>query len=252
MSNFYQKLTQAVLVAGCIITAAPPVWAESFTINSGETAGRQALLDGETGLIISGGFINSATQGIGTSNGMSIGITITNNGTITSVNDAIEGPGGDNTGAIATVINNGTITTTANSANADAVNFTGATAPTLILTNNGTIQTFATTIGAEAVVVGGENNIIINNGTIETRGTTADAITLSGDNAGTITNNGTIITRGRNAHGIFYLNPGGTQVSLTINNTGSIVVEAQTSNGILLNNEADVIVNNSGLIKVLD
>ena len=252
MPNFYQKLTQGVLIAGCIIAAAPPAWGTSFTINSGETAGRQALLDGETGLIISGGFINSATQGIGTSNGMSIGITITNNGTITSVNDAIEGPGGDNTGAIATVINNGTITTTANSADADAVNFGGGTAPTLILTNNGTIETFATTIGAEAVVSGGENNIIINNGTIATRGTTADAITLSGDNAGTITNNGTIITRGRNAHGIFYLNPGGTQVSLTINNTGSILVEAQTSNGILLNNEADVIVNNSGLIKVLD
>ena len=252
MSNFYQKLTRAVLITGCIITSAPSTWAESFTINSGETAGRQALLDGETGLIISGGFINSATQGIGTSNGMSIGITITNNGTITSVNDAIEGPGGDNTGAIATVINNGTITTTANSADADAVNFGGGTAPTLILTNNGTIETFATTIGAEAVVSGGENNIIINNGTIATRGTTADAITLSGDNAGTITNNGTIITKGFNAHGIFYLNPGGAQVSLTINNTGSIVVEAQSSNGILLNNEADVIVNNSGLIKVLD
>ena len=90
MSNFYQKLTQGVLIAGCIFATTPLVWATSFTINSGETAGRQALLDGETGLIISGGFINSATQGIGTSNGMSIGITITNNGTITSVNDAIE------------------------------------------------------------------------------------------------------------------------------------------------------------------
>ena len=143
MSNFYQKLTQGVLIAGCIFATTPLVWATSFTINSGETAGRQALLDGETGLIISGGFINSATQGIGTSNGMSIGITITNNGTITSVNDAIEGPGLDNTGAIATVINNGTITTTGETGDADAVNFGGANGPTLILTNNGTILTLA-------------------------------------------------------------------------------------------------------------
>jgi outer membrane autotransporter protein len=251
MPSFYQKLTQAMLVIGGIIATAPPAWAESFTINSGETAGRQALLDGETGLIISGGFINSATQGIGTSNGMSIGITITNNGTITSVNDAIEGPGGDNTGAIATVINNGAITTTGNTGDADAVNFGGATAPTLILTNNGTILTTGTT-GAEAVLVGGENNTIINNGTIDTAGATSDAITFSCDNCGTITNNGTIITRGTNAHGIFTLNPAGTQVSLTITNTGSIVTEGTSSNGILLNNEADVIVNNSGLIQVFD
>ena len=89
--------------------------------------------------------------------------------------------------------------------------------------------------------MGGDNNIVINNGTIVTQGTTADAITTSCQNC-TITNNGTIITKGTNAHGIFYLNPGGTQVSLTINNTGSILVEAQSSNGILLNNEADVIV----------
>ena len=251
MPSFYQKLTQAMLVIGGIIATAPHAWAESFTINSGETAGRQALLDGETGLIISGGFINSATQGIGTSNGMSIGITITNNGTITSVNDAIEGPGGDNTGAIATVINNGAITTTGNTGDADAVNFGGATAPTLILTNNGTILTTGTT-GAEAVLVGGENNTIINNGTIDTAGATSDAITFSCDNCGTITNNGTIITRGTNAHGIFTLNPAGTQVSLTITNTGSIVTEGTSSNGILLNNEADVIVNNSGLIQVFD
>ena len=53
MSDFYKKFTQSVLIAGGIIASAPSVWADSFTINSGETAGRQALLDGETGLIIS-------------------------------------------------------------------------------------------------------------------------------------------------------------------------------------------------------
>ena len=140
MSNFYQKLIQSTLIAGGIFATTPPAWADSFTVNNGETVGRQVLIDSETGLIESGGFINSTTQGIAISDGISTNITITNNGTITSFNDAIEGPGGDNTGAIATVINNGTITTTANSANADAVNFGGATAPTLILTNNGTIQ----------------------------------------------------------------------------------------------------------------
>jgi outer membrane autotransporter protein len=253
ISNFYQKLIQSTLIAGGIFATTPLVWATSFTIDDGETVtATQTLVDGETGLIVSGGFLNVIdSKAIAVSDGISTSIAITNNGKIISLRDAIEGPGGDNTGAIATVINNGTIVTQGNTGDADAVNFGGATAPTLILTNNGFIKTTGI-VGAEAVLVGGENNIIINNGTIDTAGATSDAITFSCDNCGTITNNGTIITRGFNAHGIFYLNPGGAQVSLTITNTGSIVTEGQQSNGILLNNEATVIVNNSGLIRVLD
>jgi len=254
MSDFYKKLTQAVLIAGGIIASAPSAWATSFTINSGETVTTTQTLDvnGDTGLIESGGFLDltaGTSKAIVIDAAITTSVSITNNGTITAQRDAID-DGGTNTGVIVTIINNGTITTTANTADSDAVNFTGTTASTLILTNNGTIETFATTIGAEAIVMGGDNNIVINNGTIATRGTTADAITTSCRNC-TITNNGTIITKGARAHGIFYLNAG-TQESLTITNTGSIVVEAQGSNGILLNNEADVTVNNSGLIRVVD
>ena len=255
MTNFYQKLIPYGLIVVGIFTAAPFVWADSFTINSGDTVTTTQTLDvdGETGLIESGGFLDltaGTSKAIIIDSDLTTSVSITNNGTITAQRDAID-DGGTNTGVIVTIINNGTISTTADSADSDAINFTGTTASTLILTNNGTIETFATSIGAEAIVMGGDNNIVINNGTIVTQGTTADAITTSCQNC-TITNNGTIITKGTNAHGIFYLNPAGAQESLTITNTGSIITKGTTSNGILLNNEADVIVNNSGLIHAFD
>jgi len=255
MTNFYQKLIPYGLIVVGIFTAAPFVWADSFTINSGDTVTTTQTLDvdGETGLIESGGFLDltaGTSKAIIIDSDLTTSVSITNNGTITAQRDAID-DGGTNTGVIVTIINNGTISTTADSADSDAINFTGTTASTLILTNNGTIETFATSLGAEAIVMGGDNNIVINNGTIVTQGTTADAITTSCQNC-TITNNGTIITKGTNAHGIFYLNPAGAQESLTITNTGSIITKGTTSNGILLNNEADVIVNNSGLIHAFD
>ena len=255
MTNFYQKLIPYGLIVVGIFTAAPFVWADSFTINSGDTVTTTQTLDvdGETGLIESGGFLDltaGTSKAIIIDSDLTTSVSITNNGTITAQRDAID-DGGTNTGVIVTIINNGTISTTADSADSDAINFTGTTASTLILTNNGTIETFATSLGAEAIVMGGDNNIVINNGTIVTQGTTADAITTSCQNC-TITNNGTIITKGTNAHGIFYLNPAGDQESLTITNTGSIITKGTTSNGILLNNEADVIVNNSGLIHAFD
>ena len=259
MPSFYQKLTQTVLIAGGIIAAAPPAWADSFTINNGETlTSTQTLLDGETGLIESGGFLD-LTAGTDTpiliDASVSTSITITNNGTITSVRDAIDDKG-SNTGVIATVINNGTITTTGDTGAADAVDFGGTGASTLILTNNGTILTTGI-VGAEAVLAAGENNTIINNGTIDTFGETSDAITFGCENCGTITNNGTIITRGNTAdpsdtgraHGILFLAGG---LSLTITNTGSIITEGLASRGILINNGAAVIINNSGLIQVTD
>ena len=247
MPDFYQKLTQGVLVAGSIIAATPLVWATSFTINSGETVTTdQELIDNETGLIISGGILN--TTGANTIKVDGDNVVITNNGTITAVNDAIDGSTATGT---TTITNNGTITTSASGSGstAEAINFTGGSAPTLILTNNGTIQTFGSS-GAEAVVAGGDNHIIINNGTIATAGETADAITTSCRNC-TITNNGTIITTGRQAHGIFYLG-GGVQETMTITNTGSIITQGNDSNGLLLNNEADTTINNSGLIHAFD
>ena len=254
MINFYQKSIQGVLIAGGIIASAPSALADSFTINSGETVTTTQTLDvdGETGLIVSGGFLDltaGTNKAIIIDSDITTSVSITNNGTITAQRDAID-DGGTNTGVIVTIINNGKITTTADTADSDAVNFTGSTASTLILTNNGTIETFATSIGAEAIVMGGDNNIVINNGTIATRGVTADAITTSCKNC-TITNNGKIITTGKRAHGIFYLNAGVNE-TMTITNTGSIIAQGAGSNGILLNNEADNIVNNSGLIQVFD
>ena len=247
MINFYQKSIQGVMIAGGIIASTPSAWADSFTINSGETVTTSQTLDvdGETGLIISGGFLNVTGDAIIVSGD---NVVITNNGTITATQDAIDGPA---TGTVTTITNNGTITTTGvgDGPTADAINFTGGNAPTLILTNNGTIQTFGSS-GAEAVVAGGDNHIIINNGTIDTAGETADAITTSCTNC-TITNNGTIITRGRNAHGILYLNAADRE-TITITNTGSIIAQGDVSNGILLNNTASTVVNNSGLIHAFD
>ena len=140
-------------------------------------------------MIESGGFLDltaGTRKAIIIDSDLTTSVSITNNGTITAQRDAID-DGGTNTGVIVTIINNGTISTTADSADSDAINFTGTTASTLILTNNGTIETFATSIGAEAIVMGGDNNIVINNGTIVTQGTTADAITTSCQNC-TITN----------------------------------------------------------------
>ena len=81
MSNFYQKLIQSTLIAGGIFATTPLVWATSFTINSGETVTTdQELIDNETGLIISGGILN--TTGANTITVDGDNVAMTNNGTI--------------------------------------------------------------------------------------------------------------------------------------------------------------------------
>ena len=81
MSDFYQKLTQGVLVAGSIIAAAPSAWATSFTVANGETlTSTQTLVDNETGLIESGGFIVvESNEGVKITGDNA---TVTNDGTI--------------------------------------------------------------------------------------------------------------------------------------------------------------------------
>ena len=107
MSDFYKKFTQSVLIAGGIIASALSIWADSFTVANGETlTSTQTLLDGETGLIESGGFLDltaGITSPILIDASVSTSITITNNGTITSVQRAIDDRG-SNTGVIATII----------------------------------------------------------------------------------------------------------------------------------------------------
>ncbi|SVD52891.1 uncharacterized protein METZ01_LOCUS405745, partial [marine metagenome] len=136
MSDFYQKLTQGVLVAGCIIAAAPPAWATSFTISSGETVtAAQALVDGETGLIESGGFLNTTTTSITSGANNTV---ITNNGTI---NVNVDGVTVFSNGS--TIINNGLIRTSGD--NSVVTDFRGSGHN---FTNNGTIIT--TGVGSEA------------------------------------------------------------------------------------------------------
>jgi outer membrane autotransporter protein len=261
MPSFYQKLTQGVLVAGCIIAAAPPAWATSFTINSGETVTTlQTLVDNETGLIVSGGFLNVTSAAAVQLSGDNT--TITNNGTINvtgaSVEAILQGGNatiinngtinadsllaGDDVGTQATlflsgannvVINNGSINTSGKQS--DAVDNRG---DFLIFTNNGSITT--TGVSSEAFFVRGDNSVYNNLGLIDTLGDNSDGILSSGDND-VFNNSGTIITRGDSAAGIFY---NGT--SATITNSGTIRTKGTSSAGVLSN--GSVTINNSGLI----
>ena len=88
MSNFYQKLIQSTLIAGGIFATTPPAWATSFTINSGETitASQDLDVDGDTGLIVSGGFLNVT----------GIPITVSNNADNVVITNTIIMPINDN------------------------------------------------------------------------------------------------------------------------------------------------------------
>ena len=261
MPNFYQKLTQGALIAGCIIAAAPSAWAASFTINSGETVTTlQTLQDNETGLIISGGFLNVTSAAAVQLSGDNT--TITNNGTINVTGAGVEAIlqggnatiinngtinadsllAGDDAGTQATlflsgannvVINNGSINTSGKQS--DAVDNRG---DFLIFTNNGSITT--TGVSSEAFFVRGDNSVYNNLGLIDTLGDNADGILSSGDND-VFNNSGTIITRGDSAAGIFY---NGT--SATITNSGTIRTKGTSSAGVLSN--GSVTISNSGLI----
>ena len=229
MPSFYQKLTQGVLIAGCIIAAAPPAWATSFTISSGETVtAAQALVDGETGLIESGGFLNTTAASI-TGGGNAV---ITNNGTITTT-------GGDSTGLTPSgsgnvIINNGTINTSGN--NSDGLRDLGTNT---LFTNNGSIIT--TGDAAEGILTTRNNSVYNNAGLIDTSGDASVGIITSGDNE-VINNSGTIITRGANAHGI----RGNVALALTVTNSGTIRTQGTGAAGITVNRSATI--TNSGLI----
>ncbi len=231
MSDFYQKLTQGVLVAGSIIAAAPPVWATSFTINSGETVtAAQTLVDGETGLIESGGFLNTTTTSItGGPN-----TVITNNGTITTTGDSSVGFSPTGSGNV--IINNGTITTSGNQA--DGLRDRGTNT---LFTNNGSIIT--TGDRAEGILTTQNDSVYNNAGLIDTSGDNSVGIITSGDNE-VINNSGTIITRGASAHGIRFNASAGE--TLTIINSGRIRTQGASSAGITVNRSAAI--TNSGLI----
>ena len=82
MSRFYIQLKRTLLLSSMIAAASPAL---SFTISDGETvtATQTLSVDGETGLIISGGIIDAS--GTAQRKAVSItadNVTVTNNGSL--------------------------------------------------------------------------------------------------------------------------------------------------------------------------
>ena len=247
MSNFYQKLIQSTLIAGSIFATTPLVWAASFTINSGETvtAAQTLNVDGDTGLIISGGVLD--LTGSGGTSAVTVranNVTVTNNGSIstTGAQDSITIGNQNNV----TVINNGTISVSG--VNGDGVAQNNGS--NFVFINNGTITTSGSTnnvsLGSETVINLGDNGSITNNGTLETTGNRGSAVFTRGD-GDVVTNNGTITTSGTSANGIF-VGFNRASVNPTITNNGIIRVTGTDSEGILVDDSTGTTINNSGLI----
>ena len=111
MSNFYRNFPQGMLIAGYVIFSAPSAWAASFTIDSGETvtATQTLSVDGDTGLIISGGIIDtSGTNGRRAVSVAADNVDVTNNGSI-SCKRSVDCISINGNRTNVTVINNGSI-----------------------------------------------------------------------------------------------------------------------------------------------
>ena len=242
MSNFYQKLIQSTLIAGSIYATTPLVWAASFTINSGETVTTTQTLnvDGDTGLIISGGVID--TSGTNERRSVSVAadnVTVTNNGSI-SCRRAVDCISINGNRTNVAVINNGSITASAAQGDGVAQN----NGSNFVFINNGTITTSGSS--GETVINFGDNGSITNNGLLETTGATQNVFT-EGD-GDLVTNNGTITASADNASAIVVGFNTGSGVGSTITNNNIIRVTGSGSVGILLVNANGTTINNSGLI----
>lgn len=174
-----------------------PIYAESFTVKNGETAGTKTLNNAnETGIIEAGGTIS--TTGI-----TAFGI--------------------ESTGTDVTITNNGAITTMGN--NADGIRSTGTDAT---ITNNGAITT--TGDFSAGIISGGADAVIINSGAITTTGSVAIGINAAGADA-VIINSGSIHVSGSNANGVNLDDFFGT--SNTLNNSGSIIATGAATRAII-------------------
>ena len=247
MSKFYRNFPQGMLIAGYVIFSAPSAWAASFTINDGQTVTTTQNLnvDGDTGLIISGGFLDlTGSSGTSAVTVSANNVTVTNNGSISTAGsqDSITIGNQNNV----TVINNGTISVSG--VNGDGVAQNDGS--NFIFINNGTISTSGSTnnvsLGSETVINLGDNGSITNNGTLETTGNRGSAVFTRGD-GDVVTNNGTITTSGTSANGIF-VGFNRASVNPTITNNGIIRVTGADSEGILVDDSTGTIINNSGLI----
>ena len=242
MSNFYRNFPQGMLIAGYVIFSAPSAWAASFTIDSGETvtATQTLSVDGDTGLIISGGIIDtSGTNGRRAVSVAADNVDVTNNGSI-SCKRSVDCISINGNRTNVTVINNGSITASGTQGDGVAQN----NGSNFIFINNGTISTSGT--GGETVINFGDNGSITNNGTLKTTGAVQNVFT-EGD-GDQVTNNGIITASANNASAIVVGFNGGSGIGSTITNNNTIRVTGSGSTGILMVNASGTTINNSGLI----
>ena len=242
MSNFYRNFPQGMLIAGYVIFSAPSAWAASFTIDSGETvtATQTLSVDGDTGLIISGGIIDtSGTNGRRAVSVAADNVDVTNNGSI-SCKRSVDCISINGNRTNVTVINNGSITASGTQGDGVAQN----NGSNFIFINNGTISTSGT--AGETVINFGDNGSITNNGTLTTTGAVQNVFT-EGD-GDQVTNNGIITASANNASAIVVGFNGGSGIGSTITNNNTIRVTGSGSTGILMVNASGTTINNSGLI----
>ena len=242
MSNFYRNFPQGMLIAGYVIFSAPSAWAASFTIDSGETVTATQTLSvaGDTGLIISGGIIDtSGTNGRRAVSVAADNVDVTNNGSI-SCKRSVDCISINGNRTNVTVINNGSITASGTQGDGVAQN----NGSNFIFINNGTISTSGT--GGETVINFGDNGSITNNGTLTTTGAVQNVFT-EGD-GDQVTNNGIITASANNASAIVVGFNGGSGIGSTITNNNIIRVTGSNSVGILLVNASGTAINNRGLI----
>ena len=242
MSNFYRNFPQGMLIAGYVIFSAPSAWAASFTIDSGETvtATQTLSVDGDTGLIISGGIIDtSGTNGRRAVSVAADNVDVTNNGSI-SCKRSVDCISINGNRTNVTVINNGSITASDTQGDGVAQN----NGSNFIFINNGIISTSGTS--GETVINFGDNGSITNNGTLTTTGSVQNVFT-EGD-GDQVTNNGIITASANNASAIIVGKNSGSGVGSTITNNNTIRVTGSGSTGILMVNASGTTINNSGLI----
>ncbi|MEW6647452.1 MAG: autotransporter domain-containing protein [Pseudomonadota bacterium] len=210
---------------------APVAMAASFEIVDGQTVTtQQTLNNNETGVIQSGGSLDTGADTAIDAPGANV--TITTDGSITTTGGVAYGiqSSGDN----ATISNSGSIGTTG--LTAYGIRATGANTT---ITNSGNIST--TQDSAYGISGEGANTTITNSGSISTTGVDGVGLNAFGADA-TISNSGSISTTGLSASGIY-----SDAESATISNSGSISTTGLSASGIYAYG-ANATVTNSGSI----
>lgn len=236
-----------VAIALILASAPLPALAASFTVSSGNTTTTaQSLTGTNTGTIESGGTLATSGSSISLGVATGAGVVLTNNGTITSGNRAIDTTSGAT--GILTVTNTGSITSTD-----DGFRINGTFASgTLVLTNSGSILAGGQGLDFDKANAATANVTIGNSGTIQSSG--SDAVRLGGGTI-SLTNSGTITTTSSDKRAIKFDTAANveTLVSLTITNTATGEISG-TDDGIKIagagssTSAAVITIDNAGLI----